>query len=652
MSHSTGKQPPSFDGSSDLAGLVEALRQRVDSPHKFWPFFLESVCRWSQAQSGQLYVRSGTPQEGIKWVAALSFPRKTDKTSPAVSPAPKSAQLDAWAERFSAHQQTDPLPFAEPTGDGKSHCAVHAIGNRSTRPGEGLIMVLHPETGQRSEAIRIGKIAAPLCLIPEFLEQGQYAEAQKRNVLRFTGALDLMVLLNAEKRFLAAAMLFCNEIAARLGCDRVSLGWLKSNHIDVQAISHTDKFEKKMEAIQAMAAAMEESIDQCQEIVFPRPDGSASIVRDHENYAKNQGSEFVASIPLFPAGSLSGGDVIPEGDTAPDSDTALDPLAAVTLERSDRPFTVDDLNTLRLICDHAARPLASLQKSDRWFGARAASALRDKASSLLGVEHTWWKISAILVVIGLAVLIFGRKEYRVEGEFEIRTDAMAQLSAPFDGHLADVHVRVGDEVTEGTPLFALDSRELALQREAALAENARFKGEALRAESMLQAAEMKMATARVQQSQAQLDLLDFRLSKAEIKAPFDGIVVEGDLREKISAPVSNGDLLMKIARIEDLYFDLMIPERDIQDFAENSVGVAKFASQPAEEYPFMIERIQPIGRAEEGGNVFYARCQFTGERQDWWRPGMSGVAKIDAGKRTLLWIATHRTVDFLRMFFW
>jgi len=37
---------------------------------------------------------------------------------------------------------------------------------------------------------------------------------------------------------------------------------------------------------------------------------------------------------------------------------------------------------------------------------------------------------------------------------------------------------------------------------------------------------------------------------------------------------------------------------------------------------------------------------------DWWRPGMAGVAKIHVGHRSFLWILTHRTVDFLRMFFW
>ena len=32
--------------------------------------------------------------------------------------------------------------------------------------------------------------------------------------------------------------------------------------------------------------------------------------------------------------------------------------------------------------------------------------------------------------------------------------------------------------------------------------------------------------------------------------------------------------------------------------------------------------------------------------------GMSGVAKLEVEKRNLLWVVTHRTMDFLRMYFW
>jgi hypothetical protein len=31
---------------------------------------------------------------------------------------------------------------------------------------------------------------------------------------------------------------------------------------------------------------------------------------------------------------------------------------------------------------------------------------------------------------------------------------------------------------------------------------------------------------------------------------------------------------------------------------------------------------------------------------------MSGVARLNVGKRTLIWLATHRTADFLRLRLW
>ena len=54
----------------------------------------------------------------------------------------------------------------------------------------------------------------------------------------------------------------------------------------------------------------------------------------------------------------------------------------------------------------------------------------------------------------------------------------------------------------------------------------------------------------------------------------------------------------------------------------------------------------------EGKNVFLVRCDVEGTPEGWWKPGMSGVCKLNVGDRRLIWIITHRTVDFLRMWFW
>ena len=40
------------------------------------------------------------------------------------------------------------------------------------------------------------------------------------------------------------------------------------------------------------------------------------------------------------------------------------------------------------------------------------------------------------------------------------------------------------------------------------------------------------------------------------------------------------------------------------------------------------------------------------EYADWMRPQQTGTAKSDAGRERVIWIATHRLVDFLRLKLW
>jgi hypothetical protein len=433
-------------------------------------------------------------------------------------------------------------------------------------------------------------------------------------------------------------MALCNELAARFGCDRVSLGWMEANAIVVRAMSHTEKIEPKAEAVLQLAAAMEECVDQEEEILFPRPEGQSFVTHSHGVYGKGLGAPHLASLPLFPA--------------TPEAGERLQPVGCVTLERSSGPVTIEGLRTWRLILDQAVRPLATLHGGDAWWGARAATAFRAWAGRLLGPEHTWWKVLAVVLALGLLVLIFGRKEYRVEGSFALKTDAMAVLTAPFEGHIARAPVRPGDQVKAGDVLVALDARELLLQKEAAVAELERHAADALKAESTGDVAGLRIARAREAQARAQRDVVDERLARAEVKALFDGVVVEGDLRERLAAPVQKGDGLLKIARIEDLYLVVEVSEREVQDITEGATGRAAFASQPGRRFDFTVDKIEPVARAKESGAVFAVRGRFRDAPEGWWRPGMSGVARLDAGRRSLLWIVTHRTVDFLRMWWW
>ncbi len=122
--------------------------------------------------------------------------------------------------------------------------------------------------------------------------------------------------------------------------------------------------------------------------------------------------------------------------------------------------------------------------------------------------------------------------------------------------------------------------------------------------------------------------------------------------ERIGLPVRQGDVLFKMAKVERLYVELEISELDIHELHSALEGELAMASRPQEIYIIKVFRVEPVATPKEGGNVFIVHCRFSDGPLDWWRPGMTGVAKLNIGQRNLFWILTHRTVEFLRLRLW
>jgi hypothetical protein len=64
-----------------------------------------------------------------------------------------------------------------------------------------------------------------------------------------------------------------------------------------------------------------------------------------------------------------------------------------------------------------------------------------------------------------------------------------------------------------------------------------------------------------------------------------------------------------------------------------------------------VERVEPVARLVGERNVFKVRVVLD-ERPEWMRPGMEGVARIDAGRKPLAIIWTRRLVNWVRMTLW
>jgi hypothetical protein len=376
---------------------------------------------------------------------------------------------------------------------------------------------------------------------------------------------------------------------------------------------------------------MEECVDQDEEILWPSPEGITTVARDHEKFAADQKSGNLCSIPLRLDGKV---------------------VAVLTCERNAAQFNPVELQQIRLACDQVVRRLSELKHYDRWFGARWKTHAHDYFANWLGPDHTWSKVTGIFVALVLAALFLIRVTYRVEGNFILRSDEAAYLTAPFDGYIDQVFVRAGDLVTNSEPLVTLNRSELLLQQSAALADVARYQRESEKARAANDIAQMRIDSALAQQAQAQLDLVRYRLTNAIIKPTFNGVVVEGDLRERIGSPVKQGDALFKVARIDTLYAEAEIPESDVKEILGKSKGEIAFVTMPKLKFPVTIQMVEPAAVTKKDGNVFLVRLKLDNGVENWWRPGMTGLCKLSTEKRSLFWILTHRTVDFLRMKLW
>jgi hypothetical protein len=601
-------------------GELAELRQFPGTPKEFWPRFLGAAAQLASADIMVLLL--GNPGKTPRWTKIGEW---TSSPGPSRTRTALTSQLEAIAERCLRDNS-----FVEES-DAASGSFTVAIRLKLARAEDEVILAGQladfTEAAARESLIRLGLTADT----PALYQSNLAARQARSDVEKFAAVLDLLAPVNDATRFLGAAIAFANGVATRFRCDRASLGWHEGGYVRLRAMSRTEQFDRQMSAAQLLEAAMEECLDQDEEILWPKSEDSTAVTRDHEKFSSEQKAGNLCSIPLRVDGKV---------------------IAVLTCERQSAAFSAVELQQLRLLCDQAVRRLSDLKSHDRWFGARWAAATREYFAGWLGPEHTWSKVSAIGTALVLAALFLVRVNYRVEGNFILRSDEAEYLTAPFDGYIEQVFVRAGDHVAKGGKLLALNRSELLLEESAALADLTRYQRESEKSRAAKNLAEMRIADALAQQTQARLDLVRFRLENAVIKAAFDGVVVEGDLRERIAAPVKQGDALFKVARLDTLYAEAEIPERDVKEILNSGNGEIAFVTQPKLKYPVTIQTIEPAAVTRKEGNVFLVRLKLDQKAESWWRPGTTGLCKLSVEKRSLFWILTHRTVDFLRMKLW
>ncbi len=449
---------------------------------------------------------------------------------------------------------------------------------------------------------------------------------------RLRKAMDTLSAVNRHGQFGSTIMALCNELASQWQCERVSFGCLNRRTIHVKAVSHSDDFSRKMRRVQDTELAMEECLDQDCEIIHPADAESIYVSRMAAELSQRHGPICLASFPLRRDEGVS---------------------AAVTLERpADHEFAPEDIEAIRLTLELCTPRVLSLHEESRWLGARVVSGWRRILAAILGPQHTWTKLAALIILGVVLFLTLARGPYRAEASFILESTERQVIPAPFDGYIKAVGVEVGDTIEAHETLLAeLETVELRLDLAAAKAEKIGFLKQNAEAMRDGQTTQAQIALADADKAQAQIELYLHMIDQARLCSASSGTLVAGDLKQRIGAPVSAGDVLFEVMSLGSLRAVLHVTEDQVVDIRVGQAGSLATASYPGQRTGFTVERINPIAEIINQENVFKVRVHLLGTPV-WMRPGMEGVARIDLGRQPYLWIWTRKIQNWIRMKLW
>jgi multidrug resistance efflux pump len=225
------------------------------------------------------------------------------------------------------------------------------------------------------------------------------------------------------------------------------------------------------------------------------------------------------------------------------------------------------------------------------------------------------------------------------------------LVSPFDGHIAEQYVRAGDVIREGEPLARLDERDLQIELLRWRTDLSRFEGEYDRALGERNAAAARIASAEIEQARSKAALVERQIARSALIAPFDALVIEGDLSQSIGRAVRRGEELFQIAPLESYRVALEVEETQLDDIRIGQTGTLVLSSLPDQGYAIEVTRITPRLEANDGRNVAMVEGQLL-DSSPQIRPGMRGVAKVDVEERLLIQVWAQPIIDWIRLALW
>jgi multidrug efflux pump subunit AcrA (membrane-fusion protein) len=463
-----------------------------------------------------------------------------------------------------------------------------------------------------------------------------------------------------------------NEGRRLIGCDRVSVAIRHGGRCTIEAVSGQDTFDKRSN-VTVLLNKLSTAVAKTGEDVWYSGDTSnlaPQVEAALDAYVDESHTKAIAILPLKE----------PRDEEAKfASDEEHDParvIGALVVEQMVDSRTPEGfLQRVEVVRTHSAMALTNALEYEglflmpvwRFLG-RSTRLFRGRA-----LPKTLAVITA--TVAAIAFLCLYPADFKLEGDGKLRPMLRQNVWAEVEGEVQKVHVEHDAAVEKGQVLLELRSPDLEKQIEelqgklaTEIAESESLYGGSLRDVEMTNAErnQQEIRLAQLAQSiaaaQKQLELLELKHQKLQVRSPMSGHVVTWNVEERLlGRPVNRGENLIEIADPRsDWELEVYMPEYRMGHVAkaraasDEKLPVTFFlATNPQKQLEGQVEHVDTSAEVRgEDGNTVLVRVSFDQNalREANKNPkiGAGATAKIHCGQRAIGYVWFHDLVDFVR----